>query len=200
MERVIVGISGSSGIILGVKLVKKLIEQGFLIELIVSKPAYLVSSQELGTNYGNPAGFMTLFNEKEQESITTHPFQDFCSQIASGSFITLGMFIVPCSMSTVAAVAHGLSDNVLRRAADVCLKEKRQVIIAPREMPFSEIHLENLLKLAKMGVCIAPPVPAWYMNTDSLSVIEDIIVGRLLDQFYIHTRYPRWTGRASSVS
>jgi flavin prenyltransferase len=193
MERIVVGISGSSGIILGLKAIRILIEEGFWVELIVSKAAFLVATQELGKDYGNLDKLLNHFTSEEQTKIAAHSFQDFCAGAASGSFITKAMIVIPCSMTTLSGIAHGMGDNLLRRAADVCLKEKRPLVIVPRETPFSQIHLENMLKLSKMGVSIVPPVPAWYNGSTSIEDVEDFVVGRVLDQIGVHSKsYARW--------
>lgn len=193
MDRIIVGISGSSGIVLGLKAIRSLIEKGFMVELIVSQPAFVVATQEMGRDYTTLEKFLNHFTDKEREQIRAHSFQNFCAGIASGSFITRGMIIIPSSMTTLAAIACGLGDNLLRRAADVCLKEGRPLVIVPRETPFSQIHLENMLKLSKMGVSIVPPIPAWYNGSKTLEDVEDFIVGRALDQLGINLdNYARW--------
>src|SRR5205085_1292948 len=110
---------------------------------------------------------------------------DMSSRICSGSFLWDGMVVVPCSMSTLAALSCGLSDNVLRRAADVTLKERRKLILVPRESPFSQIHLENMLRLCQRGATIVPPIPGWYTKPTTLDEVENFIVGRILDQLNI---------------
>ena len=115
--------------------------------------------------------------------------------ISSGSFVTLGMVIAPCSMRTLAAIAHGLGDNLIHRAADVILKERRKLVLVVRESPFNEIHLENMLKLARMGVVILPPVPAFYNNPQNLDDMINHIAMRVIDQFDIHLDVMnRWDG------
>ena len=115
--------------------------------------------------------------------------------ISSGSFVTLGMVIAPCSMRTLAAIAHGLGDNLIHRAADVILKERRKLVLVVRESPFNEIHLENMLKLARMGVVILPPVPAFYNNPQNLDDMINHITMRVIDQFDIHLDVMnRWDG------
>jgi 4-hydroxy-3-polyprenylbenzoate decarboxylase len=115
--------------------------------------------------------------------------------ISSGSFVTMGMVIAPCSMRTLAAIAHGLGDNLIHRAADVILKERRKLVLVVRESPFSEIHLENMLKLARMGVVILPPVPAFYNNPQNLDDMINHITMRVIDQFDIHLDVMnRWDG------
>jgi 4-hydroxy-3-polyprenylbenzoate decarboxylase len=113
---------------------------------------------------------------------------------ASGSFVTLGMVIVPCSMRTLGAIAHGVGDNLIHRAADVVLKERRRLVLAVREAPLSEIHLENMLKLARMGVSICPPTPAFYNDPQSIDEVVTYSVTRVLDQVGIHLDAKRWAG------
>jgi 4-hydroxy-3-polyprenylbenzoate decarboxylase len=116
--------------------------------------------------------------------------------LSSGSFRTAGMAIAPCSMRTAAAIAHGLSETLVHRAADVVLKERRKLVLVPRETPLSEVHLENLLKLARMGVAIVPPVPAFYNKPASVDDIVNHIVARVLDQFEIDAAFAkRWDGK-----
>src|SRR5207253_5455204 len=115
--------------------------------------------------------------------------------LSSGSFLTIGMVIAPCSMKTLSAIAQGQSDDLIHRAADVVLKEKRRLVLVVREAPLSEIHLENMLKLARMGVVITPPVPAFYDHPQSVDDMVNHIVMRALDQFGIHTdAMSRWDG------
>jgi 4-hydroxy-3-polyprenylbenzoate decarboxylase len=118
--------------------------------------------------------------------------------VSSGSFRTEGMIVAPCSMRTAAAIAHGNGENLVHRAADVVLKERRRLVLVPRETPLSEVHLENLLKLARMGVAIVPPMPAFYNGPTSIDDIVDHIVARVLDQFDIEAAFARrWDGRMS---
>src|SRR6185295_7459533 len=114
--------------------------------------------------------------------------------ISSGSFVTMGMVIAPCSVKTLGEIAHGYGKDLLHRAADVVLKEKRRLVLAVRESPFSEIHLENMLTLARMGVVIAPPLPAFYNHPQSLDDVVTHAAGRLLDLFDIHVEGGRWDG------
>jgi len=124
-----------------------------------------------------------------------YPLGDQGAAISSGSFLTLGMIVVPCSMRTLAAIAHGLGDNLIHRAADVILKERRRLVLAIREAPLSEIHLENMLKLSRMGVVICPPVPAFYNRPETIDDIVNYSVARLLDQLDIHLDVRnRWAG------
>jgi 4-hydroxy-3-polyprenylbenzoate decarboxylase len=139
----------------------------------------------------------TRYSFKDVQDLATHSYTiaDQGAAISSGSFVTLGMVIAPCSMRTVAAIAHGLGDNLIHRAADVVLKERRKLVLVVRESPFSEIHLENMLKLARMGVVILPPVPAFYNNPQNLDDMINHITMRVIDQFDIHLDVMnRWDG------
>jgi 4-hydroxy-3-polyprenylbenzoate decarboxylase len=134
---------------------------------------------------------------KDVEALATrvHRVTDQGAPISSGSFLTLGMVVVPCSMRTLAAIAHGLGDNLIHRAADVMVKERRKLVLAVREAPLSEIHLENMLKLSRMGVVIFPPMPAFYTKPRTVDDLISYSAARLLDQLDIHLDVRnRWTG------
>ena len=131
----------------------------------------------------------------QQLATRVYPLADQGAAISSGSFITMGMVVVPCSMRTLSAIAHGLGDNLIHRAADVILKERRRLVLAIREAPLSEIHLENMLKLSRMGVGICPPMPAFYTRPQTIDDIVNYTVARLLDQLDIHLElHNRWIG------
>jgi 4-hydroxy-3-polyprenylbenzoate decarboxylase len=130
----------------------------------------------------------------QQLADVVHPLGDQGASISSGSFITMGMVVVPCSARTLAAIAHGIGDNLIHRAADVVLKERRKLVLAVRESPFSEIHLENMLKLSRMGAVICPPLPAFYARPNSIDEMVDHSVSRILDQLGIHLAAERWEG------
>ena len=126
----------------------------------------------------------------------SHAAGDLGATIASGSFLTDAMVVAPCSMRTLAAIAHGLSDNLIQRAADVIIKERRRLVLLPREMPLSAIHLDNMLTLARLGVTIMPPVPAFYNHPATVDDIVDHIVARVLDQLGLDAGTARrWDGR-----
>jgi 4-hydroxy-3-polyprenylbenzoate decarboxylase len=148
----------------------------------------------------SPWGRRTLLHETtytvdqvQRLATATYPPNDQGAAISSGSFLTMGMAIVPCSMRTLASVAHGLGDNLIHRAADVVLKERRKLLLAPREAPLNDIHLENMLKLSRMGVVICPPMPGFYQRPDTIDELVTHSVVRMLDQFGVHTDGPgRW--------
>jgi len=195
MGRYVIGISGASGVILGFRTVIALATMGHEVELILTQHALYAAKIEMGNGMATGKKFVEALPKEIQGKVTLHPVNDIAASVASGSYPTEGMAIIPCSMATAAAVSLGLADNALRRAADVTIKEKRPLILVPREAPLSEIHLENLLRLAKLGAIIIPPVPAWYTLPKSLDDIENFIVGKVLDAFKLpHTLYPRWTG------
>ena len=183
--RLIVGITGATGTIFGVRLLQMLHGSGVETHLVVSKWAARTLAHE------------TPYSLQEVQSLATQSYGVGAqgAAISSGSFVTMGMVIAPCSMRTLAAIAHGIGDNLIHRAADVILKERRKLVLVVRESPFSEIHLENMLKLARMGVVILPPVPAFYNNPQNLDDMINHITMRVIDQFDIHLDVMnRWDG------
>ena len=183
--RLIVGITGATGTIFGVRLLQMLHGSGVETHLVVSKWAARTLAHE------------TPYSLKSVQDLATQSYGIGAqgAAISSGSFVTMGMVIAPCSMRTLAAIAHGLGDNLIHRAADVILKERRKLVLVVRESPLSEIHLENMLKLARMGVVILPPVPAFYNNPQNLDDMINHITMRVIDQFDIHLDVMnRWDG------
>jgi 4-hydroxy-3-polyprenylbenzoate decarboxylase len=179
-----VGVTGATGVIFAVRLLEKLRDGGFERHLVLSKWAARTLLHE------------TSYSVDDVQRLATRNYQpaDQGAQISSGSFLSLGMAIVPCSMKTLAAIAHGHGDNLIHRTADVMLKERRKLVLVVREAPFNDIHLENMLKLSRMGVVICPPVPAFYQRPATLDDVIDHTVMRILDQFGIHLDDPRWDG------
>ncbi|MEH2221679.1 flavin prenyltransferase UbiX [Nostoc sp.] len=197
----ILGVSGASGLIYAVRAIKFLLEAEYSIELVASKSTYMVwqSEQEIRMP-PEPTAQEQFWREQAGVALAgklrCHPWSDVGAGIASGSFATLGMMIIPCSMSTVAKLAVGLSSDLLERAADVQLKEGRKLVIVPRETPFSLIHLRNLTSLAEVGVRIVPAIPAWYHNPQTIEDLVDFVVARALDQLDIDCiPIQRWQGR-----
>ena len=183
-KRLIVGITGASGSIYGVRILEMLRHTEIETHLVMSRWGARTLVHE--TRY-TPEQVQRL-------AAVSHPLTDQGASISSGSFVTIGMVIAPCSARTLAAIAHGLGDHLVHRAADVVLKERRKLVLAVREAPLHEIHLENMLKLSRMGVVIAPPVPAFYSNPSSIDEIVNYTAARLLDQFGIHVDMARWPG------
>lgn len=189
MPRLIVGMTGATGAPLGVRLLEWLRELPDVeTHLVISRWAR--TTIELETPYS--------VQEVGKLADAVYKPNDQAAAISSGSFPTDGMVIVPCSMKTVAAIRTGYADTLVARAADVTLKEHRPLVLVPRETPLSEIHLENLLALARKGIRIVPPMPAFYNNPTSVDDIVDHIIGRVLDQFGLPAaKVRRWSGRPS---
>lgn len=197
----ILGVSGASGLIYAVRAVKFLLNADYAIELVASKSTYMVWQSEQNIRMPIEPVQQELF-WRQQAGVETngklrcHPWSDVGANIASGSFRTLGMIVMPCSMSTVAKLAAGLSSDLLERAADVQLKEGRKLVIVPRETPFNLIHLRNLTALAEVGARIVPAIPAWYHNPQTIEDLVDFVVARTLDQLDIDCiPIERWQGR-----
>lgn len=184
-NRLIVGVTGATGVILAVRLLEMLRDAGIERHLILSKWAARTLLHET-----------SVTPEKVQRLASrSYPPNDQGAAVSSGSFLSAGMVIVPCSMKTLAAIAHGHGDNLIHRTADVMLKERRRLVLVVREAPLSEIHLENMLKLSRMGVVIYPPVPAFYHRPANLEELIDHTVVRILDQLGIHLDASRrWDG------
>ena len=183
--RLIVGITGATGTIFGVRLLQMLHGSGVETHTVMSKWASRTLIHE------------TQHTVEEVQAFASHNYQlgDQGAAISSGSFLTLGMVIVPCSMRSLAAIANGLADNLIHRAADVILKERRKLVLVVRESPLHDIHLENMLKLSRMGVVILPPVPAFYNHPQNLDDMINHVTMRVLDQFDIHLDVMnRWDG------
>lgn len=196
----ILGVSGASGLIYAVRALKYLLQADYAIELVASKSTYMVWQSEQNIRMPLEPTQQEQF-WRQQAGVETHgklnchPWGDVGANIASGSFRTLGMVVMPCSMSTVAKLANGLSSDLLERAADVQLKEGRSLIIVPRETPFSLIHLRNLTTLAEAGARIVPAIPAWYHNPQTVEDLVDFVVARTLDQLDIDCiPIERWQG------
>jgi 4-hydroxy-3-polyprenylbenzoate decarboxylase len=183
--RLIVGITGATGAIYGVRLLERLREAGVDTHLVISRWGARTLLHE------------TSWSRERVEALATATYApaDMGAAISSGSFRTDGMVIAPCSAKTLAAIAHGFGDNLIHRAADVVLKERRRLVLSVREAPLSDIHLENMLKLSRMGAVILPPLPAFYNNPRTIDDVVDYTVARILDQFDIHVESAmRWSG------
>jgi len=189
-QKLIVAVTGATGTIFGVRLLELL--QGSEVEthLVLSKWAKRTLTYE--TQY--------TMEQVQKMATEVYPLHDQGAAISSGSFVTSGMVIIPCSMRTLSAIAQGAGDNLIHRAADVVLKERRKLVLVARESPLNQIHLENMLKLARMGTVILPPVPAFYNHPQDIDDIVNHVAGRVLDQFEIHLDVVnRWSGMVSSV-
>ena len=175
MNPVVVGISGASGAVLAHRTVDQLLNRRVPTQVVCSNAARMVWQEELGVSFNE-----TLSAWREDPHFTFHALNDLRAPIASGTYPTAGMVVVPCSMNSIASIAHGISSNLLTRAADVCLKERRRLVIVPRETPLHSIHLENMLTLSRMGAVVLPPEPAFYLKPQSVDDIVDFVVGRVL--------------------
>ncbi len=184
-RRLIVGVTGATGSIYAIRLLEALRRTDVESHLVMSRWGARTLLHETGHTLEGVRALATHW----------HNDHDQGASISSGSFITLGMVILPCSVKTLADIAHGHSDDLVRRAADVVLKERRRLVLCVREAPYTDIHLENMLRLSRMGVVISPPVPAFYNHPKSIEELVDHTVARLLDLFDIDTgaRKP-WTG------
>lgn len=172
---VVVGISGASGSAMARRTIDRLLEMEVPVVATCSSAARQVWQEEMAEPFRD-----VLEAWLEHPLFTYYPIGDLTAPLASGTYATRGMVVVPCSMATVAAVAHGLVTNLLHRAADVCIKERRRLVLVPRETPLSAIHLENLLTLARLGVTVLSPEPAFYLRPKSVDDIVEFVVERAL--------------------
>jgi 4-hydroxy-3-polyprenylbenzoate decarboxylase len=189
--QLIVGMSGASGAIYGIRLLEALRQTGVESHLILTLAARKTIHLE------------TDRTVKEVVALAKHTYaiDDVAAAVASGSFKTAGMVVLPCSIKSMSAIAHAYSDNLLVRAADVTLKERRRLVLAVRETPLHQGHLRTMLKLSKMGAIILPPVPAFYHHPKTVDDIVDHTVGKILDLFEIeHDLFQRWTGAEAVAS
>ena len=190
MNHPIVAITGASGSCYGVRLLEVLIAQGLEPYAVVSPAGRQVMAVEIGS--GDLKDHLGTAGYREED------IRDLASPLASGSFPTSGMVIVPCSTGTLGSVAHGISSNLIHRAAEVCLKERRPLIVVPRETPLSSITLQNMLTLTQAGAHVVPASPGFYHQPRQISDLVDFIVGRVLDLMKIpHTLSKRWIGMPS---
>ena len=187
----VVAMTGASGIVYGVRMLERLRGLGVPAHLVMSKWAMQTLLHETPYTLDAVKGL----------AAEVHSAEDFAASISSGSFLTQGMAVVPCSMRTLAAISTGAGTNLIHRAADVVLKERRRLVLVPREAPLSDIHLEHMLRLSRMGAVIFPPVPAFYQRPDTVADLVDHTVMRLLDQFGLsQAEAPRWDGRMHTSS
>lgn len=197
VQAVTLALTGASGMPYGIRLLEVLLAAGKTVYLLYSQAAQIVAKQEM--DFSLPASA-----EEAQKQLCAHfgvsaeqlrvfGKNEWFAPIASGSGAADAMVVCPATMGTAASIAHGMADDLLERAADVCLKEKRPLVIVPREAPFSTIHLENLLKLAHAGAVVLPPSPGFYHHPQTVADMVDFVVGRILDQLRIpHTLTEKW--------
>lgn len=197
IETITLALTGASGTPYGIRLLECLLAAGKTVYLVYSQAAQIVAQQEMNFHLPTSADeaqtqLCQYFGVSKQQ-LQVFGKQEWFAPIASGSAVADAMVICPASMGTVAAVAHGLAENLLHRAADVCIKEKRPLIIVPREAPLSTLHLENLLSLSKLGCTILPPAAGFYTHPKSINDMIDFVVARILDQLRIQQKLmPKW--------
>lgn len=190
-KRIIIGISGASGAIYGIRALEALKNSGIETHLLISRAASITINQE--TDY--------KISDVKKLADFSYNIEDIGASIASGSFKTIGMMVVPCSMKTMSEISTGITSNLISRAADVTLKERRKLVLAVRETPFHLGHLRTMTNLTEMGAIIAPPLAAFYPHPKSIDDIVNHNIGRLLDLFNIDTSLvKRWEGIGNSYS
>ena len=191
MRRLIIGMTGSTGAIFGIRMLEALKHTDVETHLIISKWAQRTIEHETRHTLEQVRAMATV----------VHSQGDMGASISSGSFLTEGMVVIPCSVRTLGGIANGYGEHLVHRAADVILKERRKLVLVVRETPLSEVHLENMLKLARMGVVMLPPMPAFYNHPKTVEDVIDHIVMRVLDQFGIETPFAkRWDGHMQSAT
>jgi len=198
-KRILIGITGASGSIYAERLIELLLPIVGRIYIIATEAGEQVVNHELRLK---ESGFCLRrvlsgeLNKKEQSVIRVLDRNDFFSPVASGTSAPTSMVVLPCSMGSLARISHGLSSNLMDRAADVVMKQKKQLILVPREAPFSTIHLRNMLTLSELGVEIIPPMPAFYQNPKTVGDMVDFVVGRIMEALDIeHSLYKKWNSR-----
>lgn len=213
MHPLVVAITGASGAVYAKRLLEVLLCAGRDVHLVISPSGQVVLKQELGFDVSleqfQLASLRLDVNEHPRDpkladvrqrqgqapdgQVTYHHFADFMTPIASGSFLTDGMIVCPCSGSTLAGVVHGTGDNLIHRAADVHLKERRKLVLVPRETPLSVVQLQNMARAAEVGAVVLPAAPGWYHGVQTLQDLIDFVVARIVDQFGVqHRLMQRW--------
>lgn len=185
MKRIIVGITGASGTRIGVRAIEALVDAGVEAHVVISRWGLQTLAHETDLS----------LDDLRARATVVYPTGDMGAAISSGSFVVDGMLIAPCSMRSLAAISTGLGDNLIHRAADVTLKERRKLVLVPRETPLSEIHLDHMLRLSRMGAVVMPPNPAFYNRPVGIDEVIDQFVSRLLDQVGVESPLgQRWQG------
>lgn len=198
MKRITVAITGASGAIYALRTVRALLMCEARVDVVVSEFGWMLLRDEAGFagKQQNFAGFIRALYGVPTDHLALHPLKDLAATLASGSTRSDGMVVVPCSMKTLAGIAHGLSRNLIERAADVTLKERRPLVIVPRETPMNLIQLRNMVAVAEAGAVAVPAMPAFYQKPETFDDLADFIVGRILSLMGIkHNLYPAWRGK-----
>lgn len=201
MKTITLGFTGASGLPYGLRLLECLLAAGCRVHVLYTQAAQIVAKQEMGLTWpSRPSELAALlraqFKVEDPDQLQVWGQQEWFAPMASGSNPGDAMVVCPCTMGALAAIAAGVSDNLLERAADVMIKEGKKLILAPREMPFSVIHLENMLKLAKLGVVIMPPNPGFYHHPQNVQDMVDFVVARMLDQLGVPQKLMRPWGQS----
>ncbi|MEW4338282.1 flavin prenyltransferase UbiX [Chromobacterium vaccinii] len=196
-KTVTVALTGASGLPYGLRLIEALLAAGARVWVLYSQAAQVVAKQEMQLTLPSRPAEMKAWLQARYPAgdgqLEVYGREEWFAPAASGSNPPDAMVVCPCSMGTLAAIRHGMSDNLIERAADVCIKEQRKLVLVPRETPLSAIHLENMLDLARLGVVILPPAPGFYTHPKSVDDMVDFIVSRILDQLGVEqTLTPRW--------
>lgn len=192
-KRLVVGITGASGSIYGIRFIETLLDLEYTVHLVISNAGWRVLKEEMDWDVTNRDSVLEEKFGSRAGSLIYHPVSDIGASIASGSYLADGMIIMPCSMGTLSSIAQGSSDNLMSRAADVMMKEGRTLILVPRETPLHAIHLENMLKLSRLGVRMIPAMPAFYYKPQSMDELILFLVGKVLDSLRIpHQLFTRW--------
>lgn len=197
-QTICLALTGASGMPYGLRLLECLLAAGCRVQLLYSQAAQVVARQEIGFELpSRPAAARTALLARlgavDAEKLAVFGREEWFAPVASGSNPPDAMVVCPCSMGTLAAIAQGLADNLIERAADVALKEGRKLVLVPRETPFSVIHLENMLRLARAGATIVPPSPGFYNHPETVADLVDFVVARILDQLAVpHDLARRW--------
>ena len=198
MRSITVGITGASGSVYAQSLLRRLADNPEVarVDLIFSQAGIRVVGEELGLHVaGTDRRVVKEFIGYDADKVIVLPAADIGASVASGSYLSDAMIVVPCSMGSLAAIAHGITRDLVHRAADVFMKESRPLILVPRETPFNAIHLENMLKLARMGVRIIPAMPSFYHHPQTIDDLVEHFTHRLLDHLGVaHQQETRWTG------
>ena len=191
----VLAMTGASGAPFAVRLLEVLCAAGHQVHLTISGSATQVLREELGIDVSVNRFDPAAFGELGPGNVIYHHHADFSAGIASGSFPTAGMVVAPCSMSTLAAIAHGITGNLITRAADVHLKERRKLILVPRETPLSLVHIENMAAVTRAGAVVLPAMPGWYHRPTTLDDLIDFVVGRICDQLGVGNELIRRWGK-----
>ncbi len=200
MGEFVLGMAGATGAPYAIRTLEGLIEAGHDVSAVISDAGRQVFEIEMGAKLsGHPdadaSDLLGLANIEGPGRLTVYTINDYAASIASGSHHTDGMAVVPCSMGSLARIANGISSNLLERAADVTLKERRKLILVPREMPLGLIHLRNMVSLTEAGAEIIPPAPGFYKRPETMQDLIDSVVGRILDRLGVESSFlKRWTG------